>query len=773
VRIRFNFFSMLIALAFLSSCKGLKHLPEGRYLLDKNTIKINQPELREQITALIKQKPNRKILGVARFHMGVYQLADRGKDSKFNKWLKNTVGEPPQLLDTILTKRTVQQIQMLMENNGYFNALATDSIRYSGRKATVIYHVNGGTPYRIRSITYKIPDTAVAAIVFADTAKSKIQTGEVYNTTTFQKERERISNNLRNEGYYFFNPQYISYKADTSLSSHQLNLYINFANSRSQVKDSLEADTSTTHRMCYYSDIIVEMDYDPILASNLINKDTLQYKGFHFISNAQARYLYKPGRVLDHVFIFPDSLFRQSNLDLTYRRLADLGVFRFVNIRFEQGTGVDSAGNIPLKGWLLLSPQARQEYKIEAEGTNSGGNLGIAGRFTYRNKNIFKGAESLVIRLKAGLELQRNFSDTTYESIKQFGFFNAYEFGPEVSLNFPRFLVPFKFPFQSRINNPSTSIATGINVQNRPEYYRQLFNMSFYYTWKTSASYRHYVYPAEINFLNVTLDPIFEEQLIALNDINLLLGYTDQLISNGRYSFIFSNQSLSSFKNYSFFRFNFESAGNSLYLSKKLQGEAISPENPGEIFGIRFAQYIRPDFDYRFYHVLAQEKTMVYRINAGVGYSYGNALLMPFEKSFFAGGPNDNRAWRSRSIGPGSSLREDYYERYGDIKIGGNIEYRFDIIRKFKGAAFIDAGNVWLIRDFNERPGGSFKLDSFFNEMAIGGGLGLRFDLTFFIIRVDGAVQLKDPSMPEGDRWVFRANGVDDVIFNFGIGYPF
>ena len=216
MRIRFNFFSMLIALAFLSSCKGLKHLPEGRYLLDKNTIKINQPELREQITALIKQKPNRKILGVARFHMGVYQLADRGKDSKFNKWLKNTVGEPPQLLDTILTKRTVQQIQMLMENNGYFNALVTDSIRYSGRKATVIYHVNGGTPYRIRSITYKIPDTAVAAIVFADTAKSKIQTGEVYNTTTFQKERERISNNLRNEGYYFFNPQYISYKADTS-----------------------------------------------------------------------------------------------------------------------------------------------------------------------------------------------------------------------------------------------------------------------------------------------------------------------------------------------------------------------------------------------------------------------------------------------------------------------------------------------------------------------------------------------------------------------------
>lgn len=761
------------AMLFLSSCSGLKDLPEGRYLLHKNTIKTDQPQFRDQVNGVLKQKPNRKILGLFRFHMGVYRLADRGKETKFKKWLKEAVGEPPVLLDTVLVKRSASQSEIIMENNGFFNAVVTDSVIYSGKKATVIYTIKSGEPYRIRGFHYVIQDSSIRRLIMQDTARSKLRAGMIYSTNVLQNERERISNQLRNDGYYFFNQQYITYQADTSLLSHQLDLWLNLANPRPQIKDSLQQDSSHVHRKAFYSDIFIEMDYDPILLNQQIKKDTLELHKYKFISNAQFRYLYKPERILDHVFIAPDSIFRQRNLDLTYRRLADLGVFRFVNIRFEQEEGTDSLGQIPLRSWILLAPQARQEYKIEAEGTNSGGNLGIAGRFTYRNKNIFRGAESLIFRVKAGLELQRNFSDTIYESIKQFGFFNAYEFGPELSLNFPRFLAPFKIPWQRHINNPSTSVSLGYNLQNRPEYYRELFNLSYYYTWKSSLYLRHYVYPAEINFLSVDLDPTFRQQLLELNDINLLLGYTDQLISNGRYSFIYSNQELGSLSNYHFFRFNFESAGNSIYLGKKIAGETIDSDKPSNVFGVRFAQYVRPDFDFRYYNVLSPSRTMVYRFNTGIGYSYGNSVLMPFEKAFFAGGPNDIRAWRSRSLGPGSSIREDYFERFGDIKIEGNIEYRFDIIRKLKGAVFADAGNVWLLRTFTERPGGTFHFDSFANEIAVGGGLGIRFDFTFFIIRMDGAVQLRDPAVPEGERWVLRANELSDIVFNFGIGYPF
>jgi outer membrane protein assembly factor BamA len=768
-------FILASVILFLSSCGGLKHLPEGRYLLVKNTVKIDHPGLREQVTGIIKQKPNRKMLGLVRFHMGVYQIGERGKDNKFNNWLMNTVGEPPTLLDTNLSNRSSAQIEMLMENNGFFNAIVTDTTVITGKKAHVIYQVKSGEPYTIRNFYYTIQDSAIASLVYSDTSKCKIHRGDNYSTSVFQKERERISNHLRNIGYYFFNPLYINFKADTSLKSNQLDLFLNIVNPRDQIKDSLATDTTSRHRLAYFNEIFVEMDYDPIKVEQNIEHDTLHLRDYRFISNSDYRYLYKPERILDHVFIYPDSLFGQSKLDLTYRRLADLSVFRFVNIRFEQQEGTDSLGRIPLNAWLLLSPQQRQEYKIEAEGTNSGGNLGIGGRFTYRNKNIFRGAESLIIRLKAGLELQRNFGDTIYESIKEFGVFNAYEIGPEVTLNFPRFLVPFKIPFREYINNPSTSIGAGYNLQNRPEYYRQLFNLSFFYAWRTNQYFRHFIYPAEINFLSVDLDPAFEQQLIELNDINLLLGYTDQLISNGRYSLIYNNQDLNSSKNYSFLRFNFELAGNTIYFVKKLNGENIDKDNPSTVFGIPFAQYVRPDIDYSFYHVLSPNKsrTMVYRIASGIGYSYGNAKLMPFEKSFFAGGPNDNRAWRSRTIGPGSSVKNDPYERFGDIKIATNAEYRFDITRKFKGAAFIDAGNIWLFRDYSDQPGGTFAFESFLNEFAVGGGLGIRFDLTFFIIRVDGAVQMRDPEMPSGERWVFRANQFNDIFFNFGIGYPF
>lgn len=766
----------LLLLLLGSSCNISKSIPENEHLLNKNIIKNDKPEYNEDMVAIIKQKPNRKILGLFRFHLGVYHFANSGKERKIKTWMKTAIGEKPVLLDTFLTTKSSQQLEIFMQNNGYFNAVVTDTTIYRRKKAKVIYFIKSGLPYSYRNIYTNIPDTAIQRIVLGDTSNSLIKTGKRYSANTLQKERDRITTLIKNKGYYNFNPLYITFKADSSLKNNQADLWMNISNPRPMNNDtSLQTDTIfNRHRINYFKEVTVEMDYDPIQTYSFGVKDTVPYEGLRFVTKGIMLKQFKPKHFSEHIFTRTDSTYSQADIDLTYRRLSDLGIFRFVNLRVENMPGLDSAGRVPLKCNILLAPQERQEIKLEFEGTNNGGNFGIAGNLVYRNKNFFKGAETFTFKMKGGLELQQNFGDTTYESTRRLAIFNAYEIGPEITINFPRALWPFTTRNPKRISNPTTSVNTGFNTQNRPEYFRQLFNLSYYYTKKTTRYNRIFFYPAEINYLNVELDPAFKKQLTELNDVNLVLGYTDQFIANGRFSYVFNNQELNVRKKYLFFRVNFEFAGNSLYLTKAVTGETPSANKPSSLFKVQFAQYIRPDIDLRLYAPLFfNNSQLVFRIAGGLGYAYGNSVQLPFEKSFYAGGPNDIRAWRTRQLGPGSNTKEDFFERFGDIKITGNAEYRFDIFRKLKGAAFIDAGNIWLLEASANREAGVFKADKFLDQIAIGSGLGLRFDFTFFIIRLDGAIQIKDPSKPQDERWVFNANKFSDIIFNFGIGYPF
>ena len=766
---------LLATTLLVGSCNVTRNIPEGDFLLDKNIIKTDRPEYKENISSIIKQKPNKKILGIFRFHLGVYNLGSKGKETKFKKWLKTAVGEQPVILDTSLTNKSTRQITIFMQNNGYFNATVNDTTYYRRKKSKVEYKINSGKPYRIRNVYYKIPDTTLQKIILDDTSASLITRGKIYSNTVLQKERERINSKLRNLGYYHFNPLYITYKIDTTIGDKKLDVWLYLSNPKINSSDSVSnRDTILYHDINFIQEVIVEMDYDPIKAETNVVKDTSYFKGLNFIMKGKVENVYTPKHFTEHIFIRKDSTFAQDDIDLTYRRLSDLGIFRFVNIRIEALEGKDTLNRSPLRCYILLAPQKKQEYTLEVEGTNSGGNFGIAGNIVYKNKNIFKGAETFTFKLKGGLEIQQNFGDTTYQSTRQLALFNAYEIGPEISLNFPRALWPFNIRKQKRVNNPTTTITAGFNTQNRPEYFRRLANVSYFFTKKTTKYNRLYFYPAEINYLNNKLDPAFEKQLQELSDLNIILGYVDQFIANGRVSYLFNNQELNVRKKYLFFRVNFEFAGNSLYLAKRLNGENPDPDIPSEILGVRFAQYIRPDFDLRFYKpIVLSNSLLVLRLMSGLGVPYGNSKQLPFEKSFYAGGPNDIRAWRTRQIGPGSNQKTDFYERFGDIKITTNIEYRFDIFRKLKGAAFIDAGNIWLLKSYSSNPKSEFHLNTFVDEIAIGTGLGIRFDFTFFIIRMDGAIQVQDPSKDFGERWVLGNNKLRDITFNFGIGYPF
>jgi outer membrane protein assembly factor BamA len=760
----------------LSACNVSRSIPENEYLLSKNKIKTDKSGFTESINSIIKQKPNRRILGVFRFHLGVYNLANKGKENGFKRWLKNAVGEQPVLLDTGLTRKSREQILIFMQNNGYFNAQVSDSTHYHKHQASVSYHIHSGAPYLFRNVRYEIPDSQVAKLVLADTANCRVKSGSIYSSGQLQKERERISANLRKKGYYFFNPLYISFLVDSSLQSNQVDVRVLLKNPLSESKDTLaQQDSQQVHRRNYIQEVIVEMDYDPLSAGDQDKTDTTEFEGLKMIASYPVELQYVPRHISEHIFIRRDSIYSQADVDLTYRRLSDLGIFRFVNIRFEYGTIRNDYDKevVPLRCFILLAPQPRQEFKLEVEGTNNGGNFGVAGNIVYRNKNIFKGAETFTFRLKGGLEIQQNFGDTTYESIRQLGFFNAYELGPEVSINFPRALWPFRST-NKRVDNPTSSLSMGYNQQNRPEYFRQLVNLSYYFTKRLSRFSRLYLYPAEINYLNVTLDPAFIQQLLELQDFNIIFGYVDQFISNGRISYVFNNQDLNVRSEHFYFRANLEFAGNSLYLAKRIGGQRPRASQPLEVFNVKFAQYIRPDIDLRFYKPLSlSNSTLAARIATGLGFTYGNSNSLPFEKSFFAGGPIDIRAWRTRQLGPGANRKDDIFERFGDIKIISSLEYRFDIYKKIKGALFTDAGNIWLLRFSQFRPEGYFRAQTFLNQVAVGSGLGLRFDLSFFIIRLDGAIQMRDPAQPVGERWVLRAKKFSDVTYNFAIGYPF
>jgi len=775
-RTKFKTYStlLLIALLFLSSCNVFKTIPEGQHLLNKNIIKTDRSELNENVNAILKQKPNRKILGLFRFHLGVYNLATLGKETKFKKWVKTAIGEEPVLLDTGLTHKSREQIEILFQNNGYFNASVTDSTVYKRKKAKVYYKIKSGEPYKIRNIQYNIADSNIQKIILNDQTTSLISSGKVFSNNLLQSELTRITTKLRNLGYYNFNSQYIYFDIDSSLRSNQVDLWMIISNPQVKANDSVSTIDLGLHEKSYIKEVIVEVDFDPIQNVMVADKDTTYTSNLIFISKGKLQYTHSAKHLAEHIFIKKDSIFSQENFDLTYRRLSDLGIFRFVNIRTEILVKSESDSLNPLRCFILLSPQARQEFKAEVEGTNSGGNFGIAGNLVYKNKNIFKGAETLTMKIKGGLEIQQNFGDTTYESTRQLALFNAYEIGPELSLTFPRGLWPFNNKHQEKVDNPTTSISAGFNTQNRPEYYRQLVNLSYYYTIKTTLYNRFYFYPAEINYLNVKLDPIFLLQLQKLQDPTIILGYSNQFIADGRISYLFNNQDLNKRSKYFFFRVNLEFAGNSIYLSKRIGGESINRDSPSELFNVKFAQYLRPDFDFIFYKPLNQSNALaVFRLATGFGLAYGNSIKLPFEKSFYAGGPNDIRAWRTRNLGPGSNIKEDYFERFGDFKITSNLEYRFDIYRKFKGALFIDAGNIWIWKSYNSNNDGVFYLNKFVDQMAIGSGVGIRFDFTFFVLRLDGAIQVKDPTQPIGDRWVLKSKNLNDITYNFGIGYPF
>ncbi len=779
---------LLSLLALLAGgCNISKHLNDTQYLLSKNKIKFEEKpgELDvEEAKTLIRQQPNSSLFGIARVKMWIYLWTDHEGRSKFTKWINEKLGEKPVIFDKQLADASQSQIERYLNNVGYFDSKVAYKRKFKNKrenKVTVNYDIDLKTPYKINKVEYEIPDQDIRFYVLYNKDKSLLKEGRNFNAYTLEEERDRISNLLKNNGYFEFNKEYIYFEVDSTIGNHKLDVVINISNVKVQEKYS-DSTKYVNHQKYYINKIFINTDYNPLTQRTIPydsthlridgrNNETIPYNFIY-----QDKMKIRPQAVTQSIFIEPGRFFILNDVQRTYRRLNDIRLFKYAHIQFNHIPDQDSMPGARkyINCNIQLSRAKIQSYTVEAEGTNTGGNLGIGGNLTYQNKNIFRGAEILSVRLRGSMEVQKLSSVENENQDKNFLFFNTLETGVEVGLYFPRFLVPVRQTIFPKYFKPKTTITTGINYQRRPKYDRYITNLSFGYDWTESATKKHILFPLDINLVKVLPTPEFDSILNTLEDQRLKNQFTDHLILAAKYSFIYNNQQVNKLKNFLYFRGNLETSGNILQLTDQLINAPRNENGNYTLFNIRYAQYIRTDIDLRYYFVLSEESRIATRLLMGIGIPYGNSDALPFEKGFYGGGANGMRAWKFRALGPGSYLNADTdFDRMGDMKLEINAEYRFPIYSFFKGALFVDAGNVWLLDRDPTFPGGEFQFSSFAREIAIGGGIGLRFDFGFFIFRIDGAVPFRDPAQPRGERWVLDNIDFNLVNWNFGIGYPF
>jgi len=665
-----------------------------------------------------------------------------------------------------------------LSNLGYFNAEINNESEVKNNKLHLTYNVYPGRPYIINSIKHRTKDSLIANTLEFIKTESLIKSGDIYNAYTLDDERERITAFLKDFGYFNFSKEYIYYEVDSSLSSHMMNVVMVVKNPQNRSSQSQDSLTEENHKQYSIGNVYINPDYD-LQNTDKVQKDTTKIAhtntyysdtshAYYFLHNNEMRIKTSP--VIRSVLIRPDKFFALSDVQKTYRRLSKMRVFKYSNIHFEENP--TSPDNI-LDAHIDLARSKVQSYTIEAEGTNSSGKPGLGANLVYENKNIFRGAEIFQVRLTGALEGQKFNNELEGEEGSGLKFLNTLETGGELRLSIPKFIVPFRKENYSKTFQPTTTILTGLNYMQRPIYRRYISNASFGYNWAPNPTSNHLFFPIDLSSIKIFPTDEFQAKLDTINIARLKNQYTNHLIMALKYSFIFNNQDLKKLKNFVYLRANFESSGNVLKLYNTIINTDKGSDDYFKLFGIRYAQYIRTDLDFRHYNVISKEHRFVFRTVFGIGIPYGNSIALPFEKGFFAGGANGMRGWELRRLGPGSYSGTEDFERIGDLQLEANVEYRFPIYSFFKGALFVDAGNVWLLNESTVFPSGEFKFNRFINEIAVDAGIGFRFDFDFFIFRIDVALPIHDPAQPEGDRWVINKSGFRDLGWNFGIGYPF
>lgn len=759
------------ALGF-SSCSNLKYLPEGEKLYTGAEVivegddlkKSERKRLAEESHALTRPRPNKKFLGM-RMKLFFYNLAgDPKKKNSPAGFMKNKMGEPPVLLSSVDIENNQTILVNSLENQGYFKASSQADSTVSEKKAALSYTLSPGGRYLISDVAFPTDSSDLAKAIRADTANSLLKAGNPYDLSTVKAERERIDSYLKQHGFYYFNPDYLVVKADSTVGENKVALYL-------QVKDEAPAKAKQVYRI---NDIYIYPDYSLRQDSTGVQGDTALYRGFHILDPEEK---FKSHIFRRTMFFETGDVYNLEDHNLSLNRLVHLGTFKFVKNRF---TEVAPENKRLLDVSYYLTPLPAKSLNVKLSGTSKSNNF-VGSELTvgWLHRNAFRGGEQLQVNLTGGFETQ------TSGQQSQAG--GSYFLGAEVDLQYPRFITPF-YVTSTGAYVPRTRFAAAYELRNRANYYSiNSYRFSYGYIWKESSRKEHTLNPVSVTFVQpFNTTDLFER--LQQEDPTLRNSFDRQFILGANYTFTYSDQLETERRHNFYFKGMLDLSGN---IAGLFTG-SNTPSDPATIFKTPFAQYVKAEADARSYYKLSDGLTWANRLIVGAGKPYGNSYTLPFVKQFFIGGSNSLRAFRARSLGPGSydarTYAEDngegdetafYADQSGDLKLEANTELRFDLISIVKGAIFADAGNIWLMHDNPLKPGAVFSSD-FYKEIAVGTGLGLRMDLSFFVIRLDVAFPLRKPYLPEGERWVFDRIDFsspdwrkENLVFNIAIGYPF
>ena len=755
---------LLITVFLITSCSSTKHLPEGELLFigskvevkDTSISKKERKDLQSILSDLTRPKPNKKFLGL-RPKLFFYNLAgDVKKEKGFRHWLKYKVGEAPVLFSQVDLEYNKKVLQNYAENNGYFNTRTSADSTRTGKKATAEYLIKPGKQYIIKSVEFPSDSTSLSKQINKITSRrSLLKVGNPYNLEVIKAERERIDARLKEKGYFYFNADYLKIQVDSTIANHEVALFV-------KVKDETPTKALNEYKI---NKIIIYPNYSLVneVSKNADSVET--YNDFTIINNNK---LFKP-KIFDRTLYFhKDDLYNRKNHNLSLNRLVSIGTFKFVKNQFKES---DTTGNY-LDAYYYLTPLPRKSIRVEVLAkTNSANYSGTELNVNWSNRNTFHAAELLTLSAFGGLEVQVSGQNNG---------FNVYRFGGEANLIWPRFITPFTLKSSSGFV-PRTKATIGYEYQNRTKLYSlSTVKGSFGYLWKENERKEHQFNVTEITYASPqNVSQLYQDQIVENPSLQKVID--KQLIFGPTYSYTYTNTTQKFKKNTMYYRGAVDLSGNAVGL---LSGANAKTGNQKNLFAVPYSQFVKIEQEFRFFHKLGKDSQIASRFIAGAGFAYGNSTEMPFIKQFFIGGTNSIRAFRARSLGPGTfdgsqSTSAFLPDQSGDVKLEFSTEYRAKIYSVVNGALFLDAGNIWLLNDNSNKPGSKFS-SKFYDEVAVGVGAGLRFDFSFLVLRTDLAFPIRKPYLPEGNRWVLDQVNFgsgpwrsENLIFNLAIGYPF
>lgn len=769
---------MLVVCILLAACSSSKHVPEGSYLLDKVNIHLDSVPAGDDridvsdMQAYLRQTPNHKMLWSIKFRLGFYNMSGKDSANWWNRWMRK-LGEPPVIYDPQLAKASAEQLKQFLANKGYFNAgVEIDSIvDEKKRKIVLTYNLFPANRKIISSVDYEFPDTVIEKIVMADSASFLASPGRPLDKDLLETQRTLVTNIMRDNGYYDFTSECVTFVADTTEGSRDAELLMRVSTPKSSRQESLRLFSRYIIRKVTVIANAEETDIDENSRSAV--GDSVNFKGIGIVYG-DSRYL-RPSVIADNCFLNPGELFVQKDVDRTYRAFSRLGILKFINIIFRNAGNIGDDGL--LDAYILLTPGKSQTASVELEGTNSEGDLGVAVGVTYSHRNLGKGSETFTAKARGSYEsLSGNLDGLLH---------NRYmEYSADIGLSMPEFKAPISRNLRRRIQ-ASTEVNLSLNYQERPEYTRVISTAGWSYKWVDFRKQNRHTYtPIDINYVYLPASTNDFINQIAPDNPLLRYSYEDHFIMRMGWNWYHSNKRESTpwqktmQRDIYTVRVNAETAGNLLFAISSVFGHRSDfHQNPYKVFGIHYSQYFKIEADYGFLHRFDERNSLALHAGVGVGIPYGNSEMLPFEKRFYGGGANSVRGWDVRTLGPGAypgrNSVSDFINQCGDIRLELNAEYRAKLFWVLELGAFVDIGNIWTIRDYPNQPGGVFRFNRFYEQLAASYGLGLRLDFDYFLLRFDLGMKAHNPAMGERPWPLVSPDWHRDSSFHFSIGYPF